>query len=88
MIKDINPTGDSEPRGLIVVDDQVYFRADDGHNGIELWVSDGTGAGTYLYEDLNPEGHSYPQKLVYVNDTLFFIAYDKDHGWVVWKSFP
>ena len=55
LFLDINPTGDSLPRrdiGFINVQtsfgERVFFDADDGQNGRELWVSDGTSAGTYM----------------------------------------
>ena len=34
----------------------MYFAADDGVNGEELWVTDGTGGGTQLVKDINPAG--------------------------------
>ena len=36
------------------VGDQVYFPADDGETGAELWMSDGTAEGTRLVADVNP----------------------------------
>ena len=37
------------------VNDSVFFSADDGTNGCELWMTDGTDAGTMLVKDINPE---------------------------------
>ena len=49
---DINPTGDSIPGlwlGMTKIgndDALIFFDADDGINGRELWISDGTNSGT------------------------------------------
>ena len=53
MVKDIN-TGvdaDSDPTYLANVNGTLYFRANDGINGFELWKSDGTEAGTVMVKD-------------------------------------
>jgi len=33
---------------------RLFFAADDGMAGLELWTSDGTAAGTTLFKDINP----------------------------------
>jgi ELWxxDGT repeat protein len=47
QIKDINVgPGSSNPRSFTKVGDLVYFVADDGISGEEIWVTDGTELGT------------------------------------------
>jgi ELWxxDGT repeat protein len=60
----------------------VFFAADDGSSGVELWKSDGTATGTVLVKDIipGPDG-SYPDWLVAIDQTLFFTV-----GTELWKS--
>ena len=75
LVKDINPTGGSNPGNLTNVNGTFFFRADDGINGAELWKSDGTSGGTVLVKDIDPGIFpSTPDQFVDVNGTLFFIA--------------
>ncbi|HEX5152306.1 MAG TPA: hypothetical protein VFW07_12720 [Parafilimonas sp.] len=46
LVKDINPFGGSYPSQLTAVNGLLCFGADDG-TGKQVWVSDGTEAGTY-----------------------------------------
>ena len=69
------------------VDGTLFFAADDGSHGRELWKSDGTEEGTVLVEDINPgTAHAGPRWLTNVNGTLFFTAVDGSHGRELWKS--
>ena len=47
-------TPPSQPSGLADVGRTLFFTADDGIHGRELWKSDGTKAGTVLVKDIHP----------------------------------
>jgi uncharacterized repeat protein (TIGR01451 family) len=65
----------------------IFFQADDGRNGTELWRTDGTAAGTVLVKDICPGAcASRPAWLTVVGSTLFFAADDGAHGRELWKS--
>ncbi len=88
-MKDIFPGADgSVPVNLTKVNDTLFFRANDGIAGSELWKSDGTPGGTVLVKDINPgAGGSAPDNLTDVNGTLFFRARDEGStGRELWKS--
>jgi ELWxxDGT repeat protein len=77
----------SNPTAVTNVNGTLFFTAEDGTNGRELWRSDGTAAGTVLVKDFNPGSTtSYAKYLTNVNGTLFFNANDGTHGPELWKS--
>ena len=67
----------------------VYFLADDGVHGRELWASNGTAAG--MVKDINPGSASIglsfnPSPLVAAGGKVFFFADDGVHGRELWNS--
>lgn len=91
LVKDIYPGTTGGAAGvssyLTEMNGKVYFLGIHPDSGNELWVSDGTEAGTYLVKDINPgTASSSPAELIKANGILFFIANDGVHGNELWKS--
>jgi ELWxxDGT repeat protein len=92
MVKDIRVgNGDSFvetlPSNFVAIDNSLYFVADDGASGKELWKSDGTEAGTVMIKDIwSGSNGSLPDNLTNVNGTLFFTAENSSVGTELWKS--
>jgi ELWxxDGT repeat protein len=93
MVKDIRP-GDNESSldNLINANGTLFFVADDGVHGFEVWRSDGTAAGTILTRDVFPGAADslvplYPTPhMCSVGSNLYFYAADGAHGQELWKS--
>ncbi len=74
------------PSRLTVSGGTLYFSADDGTSGYELWKSDGSPRGTVRVMDIHPSGSSSPASLCDVNGVLLFNAVHPDTGREVWRS--
>jgi len=71
----------------VVAANAVFFVADDGASGPELWRSDGTAEGTVRVADISPgPAGSLPQHMVNFEGKLYFIADDGVHGRELWRS--
>jgi ELWxxDGT repeat protein len=94
LLKNINTSGipftpdnSSLPQRLIAVGTTLYFSANDGVSGIELWKSDGTPAGTVQVKDIYPGAPDAElSQLANINGTLLFAANDGTNGVELWKS--
>ncbi|MEL6439355.1 MAG: ELWxxDGT repeat protein [Cyanobacteria bacterium J06621_8] len=99
LLLDINPGSDfGVPNGSFVANftefnDRLYFTANDGENGNELWVSDGTVEGTQLLVDINPgtsnygfANGSYASNFIEFQDLLYFTANDGENSNELWVS--
>ena len=81
------PAGVDPPSELTTADARIFFVANDGRHGDELWSSDGTAAGTAMVRDIYPGKHSSnPGVLTAIGSELYFQAGDSRHGVEPWKS--
>ncbi|WP_026734432.1 ELWxxDGT repeat protein [Fischerella sp. PCC 9605] len=80
LIRDINSTGSSNPANLTALGNTLYFTADDGVNGMQLWRSDGNTA-----TRLSNTSNFNPSKLIVFNNRLYFIASDSTFGRELWE---
>src|SRR5687768_4596982 len=79
-------TQSSDPSHLFAAGDTLYFSANDGVHGHELWTSDGTAAGTVMVKDLLPgTASSHPQSFALMDGTIYFIAESVDSR-QLWKT--
>jgi ELWxxDGT repeat protein len=77
----------SIPGDLTNVNGTLFFAAQDGTHGFELWKSDGTTAGTTFVKDIFPGSiGSYPRYLTNVNGTLCLATWDSTYRFKLWKS--
>ena len=76
----------SFPGDLTEFDGKLYFSANNGESGRELWVSDGTGSGTQLLVDINSSSSSSPRDLTEFDGKLYFSADDSENGEELWVS--
>ena len=64
----------------------MFFSADDGEHGQELWKTNGTPGGTQFVQDINPTGDSFPIGFLSYGGRAYFDANDGEHGVETWKT--
>ena len=70
----------------IVFNGSLIFQGDNGTDGDELWISDGTVGGTSMLLDINAgAGNSDPESFAIYNDKLYFVA-DPGTGTQLWET--
>lgn len=75
------------PKELTVVGDSLFFTADDGIAGRELWRTDGTEVGTVLVKDIFPGSDgSGVESLAELDGVLLLAANDGTSGQELWRS--
>ena len=83
---DINSGSDSSDPGenmAVVVGDTLYFDADDGSAGLELWAHDTSNQSTWQVTDISSgSGNGNPGRYmqILVGDTIYFSATDDSTG--------
>lgn len=88
FIKDVRPgSASSNSSELTVVGSRLFFVANDGTSGRELWTSDGTPGGTVRVKDIVPGSTgSNPFGLIAFGNKLYFAATTKVNGTELWSS--
>lgn len=94
MLKDIYPGADGYTTPNLrypyfcELNGSLYFSANDGSHGWELWKTDGTTAGTVMVKDISADNiyGSLPTGLVKFNNEIYFSARDDNYGVEVFKS--
>lgn len=86
LVKNIHPSfaTSSYPQNLVSLNGTLYFSADDGNHGFELWKTDGTTSGTVQVKDLTPGvlGTDNLRDFTTTNSQLFFTCRTGTELWV------
>jgi ELWxxDGT repeat protein len=79
--------GYNEPADFFAFGNQLLFVSEDAVNGRELWVSDGTSAGTKILIDIRPGNSSSGVKILGVfGGNVYFTANTSDTVFNFWRT--
>jgi ELWxxDGT repeat protein len=71
--------------GMASIDNKLYFPANNDTSGFELWVTDGSSAGTKIVSDIvNGYESSMPHRFFVDGKLLYFVTKDKNLGEELW----
>ncbi len=81
LIEEINAGASAEPTlSTVIYNGSLFFSADDGTNGVELWKTGGTAATTSMIANINQDdsgaADSSPENFTLVGTKVFFTAVD------------
>lgn len=87
IYSDASTNPSSSPSQLTPAGEHLYFVCNDIAHGAELWITDGTDAGTRLVKDIFPgAGSSAPGELTPLGGLLYFSAEDGTGPARLWQS--
>lgn len=90
MVKNIGPNLQTavpqSMTAMAVFNGKIFFAANDSVHGTELWVSDGTAAGTQMVKDIFTIYDSQPNDFTVYNSKLYFTAIDNTDGRGLWVT--
>jgi LPXTG-site transpeptidase (sortase) family protein len=87
-VADLNENGDSDPANFVMIGNAVFFTADDGQHGREIFRTSPPYQSIDLVADIWPGAHgSNPRELTRLGWMLFYIAGDST-GTEIWRSDP
>ena len=92
LVKDVNPDNTNYPPlnenigSFVDYGGVLFFLADDGVQGTQLWKTDGTASGTVLVRDVFPGDVSSNPYLLSAGTSMYFVADDGSGDWGLWKA--
>lgn len=74
-------------RNFSIIGNTMYFKGYSAAEGNELWVTDGTNAGTKMIKDIKPgTGSGFPLAFCRIGNDVFFTAYAVGLERKLWKT--